>query len=292
MEQRPFYKTFGFAVAVVLPVTAFASFTLFDNFNNDTTGNLAGQGGWVSGAPGEATVAAGTGTHGEIVNINPTAASKPTYETGLGISTASTVYWNFMLSSVGGGTTTSPLNWNFILTDSMAPADTAGSSQVQFNNDGTASAAGLFRVRDGGSFDLLSTTAGTTAGDYVPKANIQYNVWFVLNPASKTYEIFIQSDGDPLLASPTQLFADSGTSGGATTGDFAFRNAGTFTGTLNTVNIGNQATNPNPATVTIDDIYVDKSGKNLTNPVPEPATVVGLVFGLGSLASFRRRRAV
>lgn len=45
----------------------------------------------------------------------------------------------------------------------------------------------------------------------------------------------------------------------------------------------------NPATgIVLDDLYVDTSGENLVNPIPEPSAAA--LLGLGGLALLRRRR--
>ena len=88
-----------------------------------------------------------------------------------------------------------------------------------------------FRARNAGGFVFLSTD-GTAAGRLVPKADTLYNAWFVINNATDTYQVYMQSDGDPALASITQMKSDGNIS------TFGFRN-GAAANDLITANMGN-----------------------------------------------------
>jgi hypothetical protein len=262
-----------------------AAFTAFDTFNAYNPGPLSGQGGWTTsptvGAVTNVVDAGGGGDREVQVYGN----SIPNHK-GLGAlsipnaSTAATVYANFRMAAATTGN-----NFNFVVTDAAAPADTAGSSEVQFNFDaGQAPAGGTttFRARSGGAFVFLST-GGTVATRVEPVAGAVYNLWFVIDNSTDKYRVYAQSDAVPALAAPTQLLATDGTGG-----DFTFRN-GAAANDLVTVNFGNGATAAANA-VTFDDVYVDLSGQNLANPVPEPAALGLLGVGAASLIGRRRTR--
>jgi hypothetical protein len=271
-----------------LTVAAFAGLTIsssaalvgFDIFDTYTTGPLNGKGpaGNVWTAQPATTVVDAGGGDLRASLTGPSAI--PNYRSltpaGLSIvnaSTAATVYWNFTISAATTGN-----NWNFVITDDGAPADTAGSSEVQFNYD--AGAGSAFRARDAGAFEFLSLS-GTVGSRLLPISGILYNAWFEINNSANTYQVFLQSDGDPLIATRTLMLADNGS--GAT---FGFRNGGA--NDLITANMGSGNAG---SIVTFDDIYVDTAGFNSANPtVPEPA-----VAGLLALAAFatglRRRRS-
>jgi hypothetical protein len=186
-------------------------------------------------------------------------------------SSAATVFWQFSV-----GSTNVANNWNFIVTD-VNPTDTAGTSEVQFNFDSTA---GNFRARSGGSFLNLSTE-GTPATAVPIVTGVTYNVWFEINNAADTYQVFMQSDAVPGLESRIQM---AGTNGVST---FGFRNGAAANDLIN-VNFGSG--NGQPNATTFDNIYVDPNGFNSVNPVPEPSTWA--LVGICALTwlGLRRRR--
>jgi hypothetical protein len=267
------------AISGALTASSAAAFVAFDTFDTYSPGALNGQGpaGNVWTAQTGATVvdAGGGDLRARMAGVNSIPNFRGLGPAGLTIldsSTAATVYWNFTISS---GTTGN--NWNFIITDVSAPADTAGSSEVQFNYDVGAGSA--FRARDAGAFELLSLD-GTVTGRLLPLPNIIYNAWFEINNSTNTYQVFLQSDGDPLIANRTLMFADNGT--GST---FGFRN-GAAANDLITANMGSGNTG---SIVNFDDIYVDTAGFNPANPVPEPST--SILLGLAVFGGTLRRRS-
>jgi hypothetical protein len=279
------------AALCAAPFQAFgAGFNLFDNFDSYITGPLSGQGGW--------TTSTTTGAHTDVVAAtlpdkevqvfgNSIPNSKPLGALSIpNASSVATVYFNFKMAAAPSGN-----NFNFIVTDVTTPADTAGTSEVQFNYDAgqTAPAGGVtnFRIRDGGNFRYTSLDT-TTANEIPTVANALYNVWFVINNSADNYQVYIQSNDIPALSgTPHQVFGLDGTTGVSTGGTFGFRN-GAAANDLITVNMGNGAAGN---AVNFDDIYVDNTSAtpNLTNPVPEPAAIGMLALaGFGLLA--RRRK--
>jgi hypothetical protein len=271
--RLPFFAaafTFG------LSSPAFGAFSVFESFNGLTAGPLSGQGGWtgnvnasvVDTGGGDRVAQLATGGTGTLSNWRPLG--------GLTIpdsNTASAVYWNFTISSVAA----SGNNWNFIITDVTNPPDTAGSSEVQFNYDSSQPAV---RARNAGAFMNLSLD-GTTSTRFNPLINLQYNAWFQINNSTNSYTVYLQSDGDPRVATPTQMLADNGTGG-----TFTFRN-GAAANDLNTANFGSASS---ASVVQFDDIYVDLAGNNLSNPlIPEPSSAVVLLAG-GIFLTMRRKR--
>ena len=268
------------AASVALATSSPAAFVPFDTFDSYTPGPLNGRGpaGNVWTAQTGATLI--DGGLGDLRARMDGAASIPNFRTlgpaGLSIlnaSTAATVYWNFTISSAVTGN-----NWNFVITDDAAPVDTAGTSEVQFNYDATQ--AGAFRARNAGAFKFLSLD-GTVAGRVNPIAGVLYNAWFEINNFANTYQVFLQSDSDPALATRKLMFADDGTGN-----LFGFRN-GAATNDLITANMGSGTAG---SIVTFDDIYVDTAGLNAANPssVPEPASAT--LLALAALTTSLRRR--
>ena len=230
------------AVAIactLMPLTLSAAFVGFDTFDSYGSGSLNGDGPlgntWTALAT---TTVANTGGTDNVINLASGTTGGVNYRSltpaGLSIvnaSTAATVYWNFTLTAVGVTGSVAADNWNFILTDLATPTDTAGTSEVQSNYDssvvptaGSPSTTSVFRARNGGAFKALSTT-GTVAGDISPQAGVQYNVWFVVDNAVDTYQVWMQSDSASAgLLTPTEVFGDDGTGG-----NFGFRNGAATT---------------------------------------------------------------
>jgi hypothetical protein len=264
--------------------TSQAAYTLFDNFNSYPSGaSLIGQGPagnlWTQtiGSPtGMVTQASTDGLAAFVGPTGPSAAYRALGPGGLVIpntSSAATVFWQFTLNS---GITA--YNWNFVVTD-VNPTDTAGTSEVQFNLDSTA---GNFRARNAGAFKNLSID-GTAAGNVQLVANTTYNVWFEINNSVDNYRVFMQNDSVPGLAARTQVFANDGTT---PTGLFGFRNGAAANDLIN-VNFGSG--NGQTTQTVFDNIFVDTTGFNSINPVPEPSTWVLGLFGAALLA-YRRRK--
>jgi len=288
---------FMLVALIVLGVSqAHADFALFDNFDNYAAGlNLNGLGPagntWTTpdaAAQGTITIVnQGPGDNAvQFVNYTDNGAHRNFRSlagAGLAIPNASTAATVFFTFKKGAGS----LNFNTIVTDVAAPANLAGDSEVQLNED--YSAGTFFRGRSAGSFLLLTTVPGPDqmardAARIIPVADATYNVWFAIDNTTDTYKIYMQSNGDSKIASVTQLLKATDGSG-----IFTFRNSGSAlqSNDLITFNMG-VGGGGFVGPVFIDDIYVDTAAFNLANPVPEPAVLSTLA--IGALALLRRRR--
>jgi len=129
------------------------------------------------------------------------------------------------------------------------------------------------RVRDGGNTDDTGEDLGT---------EVWTNFWVVVNNTDDTYEVYMNTG--VAAATAADLITDHDAD------DVDFRNGTSsalthfFSGTG-----ANNITDELP--LYLDDIYVDNGGANLTNPIPEPASLA--LVGIGSLLVLggRRRRA-
>ena len=225
--------------------SAHAAFTVVDNFNTRTLGNLGGQNGWVA-----------TGTSVTAVQIDPGNAinkvMRHTTDGDCGVPLPSAIANNttgtFFLRLKPQSTTN---NTSFGLSDLTATTGNVGGfgsyeAQAVSLNQG-------LQVRDAGAAITTSATLQTTAW---------YKVWFVTNNTADTYQVYIQSDQDAAFATQTQLVAPDGT--------WNFRN-GVAANSLITA----QFTSNVPGTnVFYDDLYIDTTGANLADPtfVADPDT--------------------
>ncbi|MFO1476523.1 MAG: hypothetical protein U1F98_07720 [Verrucomicrobiota bacterium] len=256
---------------------AHGAFVLFDNFSSYTTNRpLVGQGPlgneWqLTG--GDTNILVVTNYQGVrlpwIVSApGNSGAWRSLAPAGLDIastSTAATVFCEFAYFNPVPGTSPTYNQWNFIVTDRL-PNNTASTSQVQLNWDSTQTSPGggvsTFRIRNGGAF-VFASIDGTAAGDVPVGLNYiatTYKVWFLINAASLTYEVYMQNDAIPSLSgSPHKIYADNGAGG-----TFSFRNA-TAVGSLTNINMGCTPT-PQSGGVVFDNIYVDTTGTNLSSP--------------------------
>lgn len=274
-------------ITVFVASSAFAEFTLFDNFNSYPNGPLAGQGPagniWAVGQPTftdvisvtDGAAAFGVSSASGVVNayrsLTPAGLSIPN------ASTAATFFFQFRLTSTTGN------NWNFALNDVAAPTGNSSDNEVQFNFDTSAAS---FRARNAGAFKVLSTT-GDAAGNVPLLANSTYNVWFVVNNSVDQYTVYMENDEILTLnGTPHQVLANDGTGG-----LFTFRNSasGTVANDLTTVNMGPGGTSNNNIAF-VDNLYADLSGQNLLNPVPEPSTLSLSLCGLLAFVACRRNR--
>jgi hypothetical protein len=118
--------------------------------------------------------------------------------------------------------------------------------------------SGTTRIRDGSGFVNSVTLV----------QGVEYGVYIVTNTNDDTYDVYLEEAGVQ-----TQLAED-----------FAFRNSGdTINQFLALTNSGNFL-----GTTLVDNIYVELTGENLVNPIPEPTSVAAI--RLMSLLALRHRR--
>ncbi len=269
-----------------------ADFTLVDNFEAYVTGNpIHGQGDWQAERTGDPVSAGVTvdplnppnrvmnigdggfvgGRLGHRETINTDSALK------IAQGTTATLFFRLAWNtsevdlSVGMTDVNNPIN------DAIFNSFTQFESQLQL-----AFSPGFDKLaaRDGGSFDTLTTAVSPLEW---------YNVWMVIDNAADMTQIYLQGGA---FAAPTLLDAGGQTS-------FAFRNgvAGNDLVTFFIAtgrNTDNLPPNPteNIGPVYFDDLYIDTTGVNLANPVPEPGSIVLGLLGACTLAitAFRCRR--
>ncbi len=267
-----------------------ADFTLIDDFESYAAGSpISGQGAWLAEAatnpvaagvsidplnPGNRVLNIGDGGfiggrlgHRETINTNP----------ALRIAQGSTATLFFRLAW-----DSADVDLSVGMTDVANPiSDVIFNSFTQFESQLAVTFAPGFDklgVRDNSGLKVLTT-------DVQPLE--WYNVWMVIDNAADTTQVYLQGGA---FTDPTLLDSAGQTS-------FLFRN-GVDNNDLITFfiatgrNTDNLPPNPteNIGPVYLDDLYIDTTGINLTNPVPEPAGLALGSMALGSLALFAARK--
>lgn len=246
------------AAMVLLCLPARAAWVALDTFDSYATGTLAGQGGWTlsTGSGNTSTVEDQSGN--KVAAMTSGTANQTLYRSlggnAIANNTTTTLFFRFQ-------STLAQPNFNIGLLDIAAPANgTFNINQSQFRVAGdTAANANNLYTRD--------FTGFVDIGDF--QITTWYNLWMVVNNTTDR----------------TTFYTSTGTADGTLLGDpagYTFRVASS--NPISTL----QVISSNPTAVFLDDFYVDNSGQNIVNPIPEPA-VSGLA-GLASLALIRRRR--
>ncbi|MCC5848865.1 MAG: PEP-CTERM sorting domain-containing protein [Verrucomicrobia bacterium] len=179
-------------------------------------------------------------------------------------------------TEIAGSSTEATYFWRMRFVDTPLQAWT-GLTQTESNpNDfgdwdtyagiNTSQSPNNINVRDGGS----NVTPGNIA------ANTWGYFWMVVDNSQDEFELFYNITGDTAVS-------------GDSLGTFSFRNV---TGGDPLVNFGIIRGGLDGGEIQFDDIYIDTTGANLVNPIPEPSTLVLLgLAGLSAISVLRKKQS-
>jgi hypothetical protein len=246
-----------------------AEFILIDDFESYTLGPINGQsdgsGTWVAGADDHVVLEANS-TNQALDALGNDGANAYNDDPNVVIPDGSvgTVFFRVLK---GGDDVIGHVVWG--LSDVATPGAWGDyEAAVGDRSAGNGFAGGSLDARDGGTYTTLTEIG----------SNEWINLWMVTDNAADTIQVYAQSD----VTFPTQTLLED--DGGNTT--FAFRNG--TTDPLVSFLVRTSTDHDTP--YLLDDIYVDASGVNLVNPIPEPSTLALLALALVAMAATRNRR--
>ncbi len=240
---------------IAMAATGHAAFSLIDN--------MEGANGW----SGDGTLTADPAGSGNqvfsVANTGSTTTSHLSLGSGIASGTTGTLFFRVRAA---GNTAAGTFDWVFGSTSVASPSEWSDFNGYGAMNNSASNgdAANPMAVRDGTSFDFFGPASADT----------WYNVWLVLNNDTEQTTMYFNTGLGTPATDPSTL-SSSG----------AFRN----TGSDPLINLFVRNNGGAGSIGYLDDVYLDTTGANLTNPIPEPSSslLAGLLFGLGVL---RRRR--
>lgn len=234
-----------------------SGFVLLEDFAGLTNGPLQGQNGWTASNSVQVT-ADPTQPRNQVLSLaNDLAADawKALDALTLTNQAAGTVFWRFRRADT-------QINMSHGLTDAAPPAArNFNDFEIQLQSNGTNPPA--LNTRDAGAFKPVA--------NFTPDAWL--SVWVVVDNAADLYSVYLQGGEFPnqtLLTTQTNASEFAYTFRN-TAGDGLNGNTGPVASNLTYFLLRSSGASNHVGPFLLDDIYVDGTGTNLSNPLPPPA---------------------
>lgn len=247
-----FLRLAGFTLATTLAALSHAQsadqFQWVDDFDA-VSGPLAGYNDWVSN--GGLIASDPAGGDNLVLTFGGTGDRGSFRPVTLANGTSGTLYLRLRVATDNADLTSPVINWSAGLSD---VALTSGNgefadfeAQLNQNRDAGNDLPETMRTRDAGAFTRVMTL----------QAGVWYSIWMVIDNAADRYEVFAQGGEH---ATQTQLADPTGKT------QFTFRNSGGGVVANDLVRFFIRLTSTHLGSVYLDDLWLDPSGRNLTNP--------------------------
>jgi hypothetical protein len=239
-------------------VNAEAAFVLIDDFESYADGAINGLGGWVTTTGTPSVMADPDDATNQTLRVNGSTQGVYKNIPNIVDGTTGTLFYQIRING-------SNYNLGHGLADVAAPTIGQNTAfEVRVSHQPSAS----LQVDDSNVLEQFSPSVTLAA-------NTWYSLWLVANNTTDTFRVFIQGGS---YATQTELTGAD---------EFGFKNG--TTDPLQTFLVIANSSNVNA--VYFDNLYIDTTGENLSNPIPEPATAT-TVLGIAALAALGRRRRV